>query len=447
METLIVLLGAGATISLFAMLAYVRGWRIQLAKKRNPEPVATDAAGQTLPGPTPERNLPGGHPQLVQARKMAALGTATAAIAHDFNNILTPILGYAEIGLDFCEENSELQEFILEIRTAALRAKDLTGQILTYSRQTNDEISPTHVSPIVKEIAKQQAALLAPAIEVRHIVRAKEDRVMASPAHIHQILMNLIANAVQALHENGGRLIEIELTCFDQGVQPQPFFPSLPDGAFLQLSVKDNGPGIPESIRDRIFDPFFSTRPREQSAGMGLAFVQAMAATLKGAIALDTGEGSGTTFRVALPLLPQEQQANVPAEIRSSTGEKNVLFVDDESSITNLARPLLQSLGYAPIICKTATDALLVLETEKNNISLLVTDLVMPEMGGVELARAARDILPQMPVIIMTGFPDKLARLEAVEAGVKAMLLKPVTRAEMADVFARVLNGENLLPI
>ncbi|MFU8780542.1 MAG: ATP-binding protein, partial [Kiritimatiellia bacterium] len=361
------------------------------------------------------------------------------------NNILTPILGYAEIGLDCCDDNPALKEFITEIRNATLRAKDLVGQILIYARQSDDDVSPIHLIPLVKEVAKQHVALLAPAIEVRTAIRSQKDLVLANPIQIHQILTNLLTNAAYAMRETGGTL-DIQLSSFSMGWRHRQEFPQLPRGTYVRLTIKDSGPGIPEEIQERIFDPFFSTKPHGEGTGMGLSVVKSIIDARAGAIAIESAPDQGATFHIALPLLQEEHVDTNTNWMPPTPSEKTVLFVDDEPAIAHMAQCMLPSIGFTTVICTTARQALAILQNPKHKIGLLVTDLVMPEQSGLELAAAAHVINPALPIVIFTGYPEKLDQTKALEVGVRAMVIKPATRNQISDVLARVLKGQTLLP-
>ncbi len=382
--------------------------------------------------------------QLLQSRKMEAIGMMTGGIAHDFNNILTPILGYSEISVDFCEDNPRLKEFIGEIRTATMRAKELVSQILVYSRQSDDDLSHIHLAPIVKEVAKQQSAVLAPHIEVSYALRSPEDLVLANPTQMHQILMNLSTNAAYAMRESGGKL-DIQLSTFNMGWRLRQEFPQLKKGSYLRLTVKDTGAGIPEAIQERIFDPFFSTKPQGEGTGMGLAVVKGIVDSVGGAIAVESKEGEGTTFHIALPLLKAPQEDEVVEWKPGPVSGGTILFVDDEAAIARMATPVIQSLGYTPIVCTDTTKALQILKEDGARIDLLITDQVMPENSGMELTELAMRIKPGLPVILCTGFPARVELEAAAGLGVRAMLLKPVTRKELGDAIASVLAGQDLL--
>lgn len=383
--------------------------------------------------------------QLLQAQKMASIGMMTGGIAHDFNNILTPILGYSEIGVDLCEDNEILHEYIHEIHTASLRAKELVSQILVYSRQSDEDLSPIHLIPIVKEVIKQQTSVLAPDIKVVSRIRTKDDFILANPTQMHQVMTNLATNAAYAMRKHGGDKLDVQVTTFNMGWRHRHEFPQLRKGSYLRLTIKDNGPGIPEEIREKIFNPFFSTKPHGEGTGMGLAVVKGIIDGAGGAIALESTEEEGSTFHIALPLLeeqpePDRQEWNAPM-----AGGKSVLFIDDEPAIVKMAGHVLKSIGFQPLLCNTPQEAIDILEQENNTIDIMLTDYAMPEFSGTEMATAARQIRPNLPVIILTGHPAEVDQEESHDAGVRAILCKPTSKKELERVISLVLQGRDLL--
>jgi signal transduction histidine kinase/FixJ family two-component response regulator len=378
--------------------------------------------------------------QLRQAQKMEAIGTMTGGIAHDFNNILTPILGYAEIGLEVCDKSSRLYDFIKEIRVSTLRAKELVHQILVFSRQSDEVCTQIHLGPIIKEVAKQQSSVLQPKnIVVNYAIRSDSDLVMANPTQIHQILTNFATNSAYAMKEKGGQL-DIQLSRFSMGWRHRQEFPQLKKGSYLRISVKDTGTGIPESIRERVFAPFFSTKPTGEGTGMGLAVVKGIVDSLDGGIALESKEGEGTTIHVALPLVDAPKIEESTVWEAPPSGGQRVLFVDDELSIATMATPMLTSLGYHPVVCTASRKALEIFADDPDAFDLLISDQVMPEMTGAELVAAIRKIRPELPVVICSGFSGSFTAEVARGMGINAFLVKPVSRRELGESIAHALN-------
>jgi signal transduction histidine kinase/CheY-like chemotaxis protein len=379
--------------------------------------------------------------QLRQAQKMEAIGTMAGGIAHDFNNILTPILGYSDIGMELTPPEDRMHDFMKEIRRATMRAKELVHQILLFSRQSEEVQTPTHLASIVKEVAKQQAAGLPDTIAVTHVIRVKEDLVLANPTQIHQVLTNLCTNAAYAMKATGGTL-DVRLTEFNMSWEDRQEFPQLKKGHYLRLSVKDTGDGIPDEVRDRIFDPFFSTKPSGEGTGMGLSVVHGIISGLGGGIALDTKLGEGSTFHVALPLaeaLPIEEAVVWDAP---PSGNERILFVDDEKGIVKMATHMLTSLGYDPVVTASSLKAVELFEENPEGFDVLITDQVMPDLTGSELAQRLRKLRPDLPVLICSGFSGQLTPEKAEELKINEFLIKPIARQQLGEAICRALGND-----
>jgi PAS domain S-box-containing protein len=377
--------------------------------------------------------------QLRQAQKMEAIGTMAGGIAHDFNNILTPILGYSDIGLELIDPEDRLHSFMKEIRNATMRAKELVHQILVFSRQSEESQTLIHLGPIVKEVAKQQAAGLPKSIKVTHVVRTDADLVMANPTQVHQVLTNFCTNAAYSMKESGGDL-EVRLTAFNMGWRHRHEFPELKKGRYLRISVKDSGCGIPEEVRDRIFDPFFSTKPSGEGTGMGLSVVHGIVSSLGGALAVESTEGKGSTFHVALPLAEAKPTEEAVVWTAPPSGNERILFVDDEQGITKMATHMMSSLGYQPTVTSSSLKALEMFEQNPDGFDILVSDQVMPDLTGAELTERVRQIRPDLPVVICSGFTAQLTAERIEELGINEFLLKPITRKQLGEAIQRALG-------
>jgi len=384
------------------------------------------------------------HKQRMQSERMASIGILTSGIAHDFNNILTPILGYAEIGADFCAGNETLQDFFAEINHAALRAKELIKQILIYARLPDGEASAIHLIPIIKEVAKQQTSILSPDIEVRTYFQTKEDRVLANPNQILQVITHLADNARDAMQAQGGTL-DFLFSTFEEHGDQQHGFTNLSEGSYVRLSIKDTGTGIPDNLLNRVFEPFFSTKQAEDRPGMGLPVAKSILDAAGGAIAIESTQGEGTTIHIALPLLEREQEQPTNHRPHPSGNHQAILFVDDDPSICRMVHPLLTSIGYDPIICSDPQDALTHIKKADGTIHALISDLIMPGKNGLELAKAAHALILDLPIMIITGYPEKLDLQAAKAAGVGACLAKPVTRQDLSETLTAIIQGQNLL--
>jgi PAS domain S-box-containing protein len=378
--------------------------------------------------------------QLQQAQKMEALGTLAGGIAHDFNNILTPILGYTEIMLHSMDDNAPNVEFLKEIHKASYRAKELVQQILTFSRQREHENKPVHLIPIVKEVIKLQQSSLPNNVKINCVIKTNQDVVISNPTQIHQVMMNLCTNAGYAMKDTGGDL-EVSLTDFMIGGRAQSEFPDLEPGRYLRIMVKDTGCGMDNATIERIFEPFFTTKPSGEGTGMGLAVVHGIIVGLKGALTVKSVVGEGTAFHVVLPVV--EQQAAEEAGEAETLGDgsgRTVLFVDDENAVAQMAVKMLRALGYAPAIATDGEEALSMLKQSPQIYDLVITDLSMPGIGGRELALAVKELRPELPVILCTGFNQQYTEAEALREGFADMIQKPIIMRQLADAIAAALD-------
>ncbi len=388
--------------------------------------------------------------ELHQARKMEAIGVLAGGVAHDFNNILTPILGYSQLGVELCKEGDQLHQFMTEILSSSRRAKDLVGQILTFSRQTEGTSHPISVTPIVKEVIKQTATSLPNDIKITRVLKTEDDLVMATPTQLHQILMNLCTNAAHVVKKKGSGKIQVRLSNFILGRHHKREFPQLVTRGYLldekrqrylRISVKDTGGGIDEETKKHIFEPFFTTKPSGEGTGMGLAVVQGIITSLDGAISLETEEGEGTVFHVVLPIV-DAPHVKLAKEIPTApSGTHTILFVDDEVGIVKLAEHMLKSMGYNAIVTNSSKKALKYFTEDPEDYDVIITDQVMPELTGSELSERIIAIRPDIPIILCTGFSESLTPEKASEIGIQEIVMKPIEMTELAQAINRAITS------
>ncbi|MDI6774999.1 MAG: ATP-binding protein [Verrucomicrobiota bacterium] len=368
-----------------------------------------------------------------QAQKMRALGAMAGGIAHDFNNILTTIIGYAEMALRIVPEQESLHQYMKEVVRAGHRAKDLVTQILFFSRETTPGGMAIRITPIVKEVAKLLGASAPPAnVEIQVIIKTDHDVLMADPTLIHQLVMNLCVNALRATKENGG-LLELRLTDFIHTAQPKGEFPHLVSGRYLRLSVKDTGHGIATVVIEKIFEPFFTTKERGKGAGMGLAVVQGIVTALKGALTVESQVGKGSVFHVILPAIEKEEETIVEAMRPLPIGNGRVLFVDDDEEILKIVEKMLLTLGYEPIVAQHGAAALGVFSLDPSRFDLVIADMVMPGLGGKELAQELHRLRGDIPVILCTGFSEIPSEPELKALHIRSLIMKPILMHESAE--------------
>lgn len=376
--------------------------------------------------------------QFRQSQKMQALGTLAGGIAHDFNNLLVPILGFSELALDDVAEGSVLHGNIKEVRRAANRAKQLVQQILTFSRKREHERQPLEIDGVVKESLKLLRATLPSTIEIRTQINSETGVVLADLSQIQQLVMNLCTNSFYAMRQQGGVLdVELRQVTIEQNSSRQP---DLEPGQYLQLIVTDNGPGMSPRVLDRIFEPYFTTKPKGEGTGLGLAVVHGIVKSYGGDVVATSALNSGTKVVVLLPCLQrsaitdEHQLAEVP------TGGEHILFVDDEPQVVQLAEQLLSRLGYRVTSLANGIQALEIFKSDIQAFDLVMTDMTMPRFTGKELARELLTIRPELPIILCTGYSEGISREEAHAMGICDLVLKPFIKSEVAEKIRAALD-------
>ena len=377
--------------------------------------------------------------QLRQSQKLEAIGTLAGGIAHDFNNILSAIIGYAEIALDDAPEETMLESNLQEVLEAGGRAKHLVKQILTFSRQSEHELMPVQVRPIVKEALNFLRASLPTTIEMKEVLQS-ESSILADPTQIHQVLLNLCTNAAQAMGEHGGTLgvslhdveLDADFSAQHSGITPGPH---------VELTVSDTGHGMPPKIMERIFEPFFTTKEREEGTGLGLSVVHGIVTSHSGTITVHSEPEKGTVFHVYLPKIM------APTEIASAEtmksvprGTERILFIDDEPTLADLGRKMLEPLGYDVVISSGSLEALELFRSNPERFDLVITDMTMPNMTGKELVEKMTQIRPDIPVILCTGYSQETIVEPGQRRTVCKVLLKPLERSTLANTIREVLE-------
>jgi PAS domain S-box-containing protein len=378
--------------------------------------------------------------QLQQAQKMEAIGTLAGGIAHDFNNILSAIIGYSELEYWNAREKGQTRSNLDQVLKAADRAKNLVEQILTFSRQTEQEPRPLQIGPIVKETLKLIRASLPTTIEIcKKDVKQESGTVLADPTQIHQVLMNLCTNAAHAMREKGGvmgiGLLDVDLNADDVASNR-----NLKPGSYVRLSVSDTGHGIEPEFMDRIFDPYFTTKGVGEGTGLGLSVVHGIVKSHGGMITVDSKLGKGTTFSVYFPRTEMEVAPKPEAFEPLPTGHERIFVIDDEEAILEIEKHMLQRLGYEVTATTNPIEALETFRAQSQKIDLVVTDQTMPHMTGEMFCKEIMSIRPDIPIILCTGFSELITEEEARTIGIREFVMKPFEIRDIATTIRRVLD-------
>ena len=383
--------------------------------------------------------------QLHQAQKMEALGTLAGGIAHEFNNTLSAILGFSDLIRYEEPPGSRTSQHIREVLAAGHRAKDLVQQILAFSRGTSVERSPQPLHLIVQQGLPLLYSSLPSSITIRHNCEVPVGNVLANATQVQQVVMNLCTNAEHAMRYTGGE-IDIELDTVGIDTTSTAEHPHLLPGPYARLTVRDTGHGMSPSLQGRIFDPFFTTKEYGAGTGMGLAIVHGIVRDHGGAITVSSTPDIGTTFRVYLPQI--ESAPTAPADPHPSPphGSGRILFVDDEGELVRMTQKMLTHLGYDVCAVNRSQDALARFRAAPHDFDLVITDQTMPDITGDRLTQELRQLRPDIPVILCTGFSHVMDEAKALALGIDAFLFKPLVLNDLALAIRKVLNKQRAQP-
>jgi PAS domain S-box-containing protein len=377
--------------------------------------------------------------QLRQSQKMEAVGTLAGGMAHDFNNVLGAILGYGELAQQHAADNSDLRRYLDNVMHAAERAKLLVERILGFSRSGLGDQVMVNVQAVVNETLELLATSLPAGIQLHKTLNAGDVAVIGDPTYLHQVTMNLCINALQAMDGGGTlgviveRIASTESKTLTRG--------SVAAGDYVRLTVTDTGAGIPPHILDRIFDPFFTTKTVGGGTGLGLSLVHGIVGDLGGAIEVSSTPGAGTRFEIWLPMAGELPINRVEAvDVLPQGNGESLMIVDDERPLVDLAEEVVARFGYEPVGFVSSTAALAAFRAEPDRFDVVITDEMMPDLVGTELARQIREIRPSVPILLMSGRADAQLGDRAMKIGVDEVLRKPLRAREIAESLARVLR-------
>jgi PAS domain S-box-containing protein len=377
--------------------------------------------------------------QLRHSQRMETIGTLAGGIAHDFNKILSPILGYADMAMEDAGDDSPIHGYLERVVKATHRAKELVEQILLFSKQGDREQSPIHIHLIIRQALKLVRASLPTTIEIQQNINIESGVVMANASQMDQVLVNLCANAAHAMRDDGGLLrVELEPLEVDDGLAAE--HTHLQPGPHARLRVSDSGKGMDRDTVERIFEPFFSTRDVGEGTGLGLSVVHGIVTSHGGDIAVESELGKGTSATVYLPHTEREVEAEEELRDIDVTGSEHVLFVDDEPEIVKLGRRVLERFGYRVTTADNGDEALEIIRNDPGAFDVLVSDQTMPHKTGLVLAEEVRTIRGRLPIILMTGFSDKITPEKLEELNISRLIMKPLLGRTLGVAIRRALD-------
>jgi CheY-like chemotaxis protein len=328
-----------------------------------------------------------------------------------------------------------------EIRTASMRARDVVKQILAFSRQSPQDMKPVSIGQIVKESLKLLRSSIPRTIEIHQDISEGSDIVLADPTQIHQVLINLCTNAAHAMKAKGG-VLDVRMETIELDAATLTRCHGMPPGRYVELTVNDTGHGICESVLERIFDPYFSTKKVGEGSGMGLSVVHGIVKTHGGDILVDSEAGVGTTIRVFFPFNGGKPTSDIDVPSHIPRGHERILFVDDEKSIVNAFRSMMERLGYEVTARTSSIEALEAFRSNPDRFNLVITDFTMPNMTGIELSKELLKLRSDLPIILCTGYSEQINEEKAKENGIRGFLMKPVALSEIAKTIRNVLDEE-----
>ncbi|MFO0876494.1 MAG: PAS domain S-box protein [Gemmataceae bacterium] len=376
-----------------------------------------------------------------QAQKMEAIGRLAGGVAHDFNNLLTVINGYSEILLAQFPSKDPRREMLDTIRHAGERAATLTAQLLAFSRKAIVELKIIDLNQVVEASTKMLGRLIGEDIYLKVHLAEPLPTIKMDPGQLDQILINLAVNARDAMPHGGTLTIATSDAhiAADQVRDEEP----LPPGHYVQMTISDTGCGMNAEVRQRLFEPFFTTKGVGKGTGLGLATVYGIIKQAGGSITVESEPDQGSTFRILLPAASPDSSEEAAALEPSSepSGRETILLVEDETGVRSLTRQALQMQGYTVIESQSPANTFHVLESHPEPIDLLLTDVIMPEMSGLELARIVRATRPGIKVLFMSGYLDEALHQHGLEVGVDSLLMKPFSLQALACKVREVLDG------
>ncbi len=378
--------------------------------------------------------------KLRQAYKMEAIGTMAGGIAHDFNNILAIVMGNAELALMDIPHNNPARDNMDKILLVSKRMKNLVGQILAFSRQEEQVLLPVKPQLMVRETLALLRSTTPAMVSIVERIDENCRNIMVDPSQFHQLMLNIFSNAVHAIDEEGEIVIGLqEENLAGKDIE---YNTKILPGPFVKLSIADNGVGMKQETLDRVCDPFFTTKKVGKGTGMGLAVVHGIVESHDAVLKIVSEPGKGSTFVVYFPVTEEREVEEGQYPEALPRGTERILFIDDEEDITTLSQLVLEDRGYQVRVENRSVEALQIFRSDPENFDLVITDQAMPNMSGLELVHEIHEIRPDIPIIICSGYSEKISKDNAKEFGIREFLMKPLEVKQLINVVRKVLDEE-----
>jgi CheY-like chemotaxis protein/anti-sigma regulatory factor (Ser/Thr protein kinase) len=340
---------------------------------------------------------------------------------------------------DASPSDSTVAHDLDKVLQAGNRAADLVRQILAFSRQADTERVPLEPSSIVNEAIKLLRSTLPSTIAIKSQINGTKP-ILADPTQVHQILINLCTNAYHAMEQTGG-LIDISLKDCELSREELLIRPDMHPGSFVELTIGDSGPGIAPEVRDKIFEPYFTTKETGKGTGLGLSIVHGIVKNYGGFIACESAPGKGAVFHVLFPAIRRESVPAIQTVEAVQYGREHILFIDDEEILVEMGRAMLERLGYEVTVRTSSLEALTTFKNQPDRFDVVITDQTMPGMTGTDLARRMLQIRSDLPIILCTGYSSLIDEDKAKACGIRGFALKPMTKKDIATLLRQVLNS------
>jgi two-component system cell cycle sensor histidine kinase/response regulator CckA len=424
----------GALPVFFHLISETLGTTASQLQKENKE---QEAAQEALKQAEAEKRLL--QEQLRQLQKMETIGKQAEGFVHDFNNILTVIIGYIDLTLGLVPTGSVEERNLKRAMAASNQAKDMAKQVLNLGRDGENDRKPLWLNEEVGEALKLVRSIMPPNIKLRENIVRTSNPVMADKYEIQQVIMNLCSNANHAMRGKGGvltvslREVQLEPQAID-GIYLRP-------GYYHHLTISDTGHGIEPGILPRIFDPYFTTKKKDEGAGIGLDMVYRIIKNCRGDITVYSEPGKGTTFHIFLPGVQQGEKKHKPdVELSKNGAGERVLFVDDDPALAATGERMLEKLGYRVVVSTQSHEAFEVFSRTPYQFDIIVSDYIMPNMTGLQLVRKIKAIRADIPIIMCTGFNESVDKDNFKSLGIDGFFMKPIVIEQMAHLVREVLD-------